>query len=116
MNAIAIPETLEKSIHEAESLFEQVSIARGEAENAESYLKSVKALQFLRFKDGDDKMSAAEAEQRALASPEFQAARKDWADKNITWRTLEGRARAKELRFEAWRTANATERAKMQLR
>lgn len=116
MNAITIPDTLEKAIHEAESLFEQVSIARAEAENAEAYLKSVKAIQFLRFKDSDEKVSAAEAEQRAIASPEYQAARKDWSDKNITWRTLEGRAKAKELRFEAWRTTAATERAKMQLR
>lgn len=116
MGEVTIPDTLEKSIHDTESLFEQVSIARGEAENAESYLKSLKAIQFLKFKDGDTKMSAAEAEQRALASPEYQAARKDWADKNITWRTLEGKARGKELRFEAWRTANATERAKMNLR
>lgn len=35
---------------------------------------------------------------------------------NITWRRLDGKARGKELRFEAWRSMNATERAKMTLR
>jgi len=114
MNAIAIPDKMEAAIHDAESLFEQASIARAEAENAEAYAKQIKAIEFLRFKD--DKVSATEAEQRALASPEYRQASKDWMAKNITWRTLEGRARGKELRFEAWRTANATERAKMQLR
>lgn len=114
MNAITVPDHLERSIHDAESLFEQVALSRGEAENAESYLKSIKALQFVKFKD--EGCSASEAEQRAIASPEYRHAREDWANKNITWRTLEGKARAKELRFEAWRTASATERAKMQLR
>lgn len=116
MNAIAIPEKMEAAIHDAESLFEQASIARAEAENAEAYAKQVKAIEFLRFKDAGDRVSASEAEQRALASPEYRQASQDWMNKNITWRTLEGRARGKELRFEAWRTANATERAKMQLR
>ena len=114
MNAIAIPDAMEKAIHEAESLFEQTSIARAEAENAEAYAKQVRALQFVKFKD--DGCSAAEAEKRAEASPEYIAASKDWMHKNITWRTLEGKSRGKELRFEAWRTVNATERAKMNLR
>ena len=113
-NQVALPDSIERSIHDAETLFEQVAIARGEAENAESYAKSVKAIQFVGFKDSG--CSAAEAEKRAEASPEYLAASRDWRDKNITWRTLEGRARAKELRFEAWRTMSATERAKMQLR
>ena len=114
MNAVTIPDSLEKSIHEAESLFEQVAIARAEAENADERRKQTEAIQFIRFKD--DGGSAAEAERRAKASPEYRKAADDWMAANLTWRTLEGRARAKELRFEAWRTANATERAKMQLR
>lgn len=114
MNAIAIPDGMEQAIHSAESLFEQASIARAEAENAEAYAKQVRALQFVKFKD--DGCSAAEAEKRAEASPEYLSASKDWMAKNITWRTLEGKSRGKELRFEAWRSMNATERAKMQLR
>ena len=113
-DAITVPDNIERSVHDAESLFEQASIARAEAENAEAYAKQIRALQFVRFKD--DGCSAAEAEQRAMASPEYRQASKDWMDKNITWRTLEGKARGKELRFEAWRTMNATERAKMNLR
>jgi len=113
-NPVLIPDNLDRSIHEAESLFEQTSIARAEAENAEAYSKQIRALQFVKFKD--DGCSAAEAEKRAEASPEYRQASQDWMSKNITWRTLEGKARGKELRFEAWRTVNATERAKMQLR
>lgn len=114
MNAIAIPDRMEASIHEAENLFEQTAIARAEAENAEAYAKQIKALQFIKFKD--DGCSAAEAEKRAEASPEYRQASQDWMAANITWRTLDGRAEGKRLRFEAWRSANAMERAKMQLR
>ena len=114
MNALTIPDKIETAIHDAESLFEQTSIARAEAENAEAYAKQIRALQFCKFKD--EGVSAAEAEKRAEASAEYRQASSDWMAKNITWRTLEGKSRAKELRFEAWRTMNATERAKMQLR
>lgn len=114
MNALTIGEGMEQAIHDAESLFEQAAIARAEAENAEAYSKQIRALQFVKFKD--DGCSAAEAEKRAEASPEYISASKDWMAKNITWRTLEGKSRGKELRFEAWRTANATKRAQMNLR
>lgn len=114
MNSIAIPDKMEAAIHEAESLFEQTSISRAEAENADERRKQIEAVQFIRFKD--EGASAAEAEKRAKASPEYRKAADDWMAANLTWRTLEGRSRGKELRFEAWRTANATERAKMSLR
>lgn len=113
-NPIATSDGIDRAVAEAEGLFEQTAIARGHAENAESYAKEIKAVQFVFFKDGG--CSAAEAEKRAEASPEYRAAQKDWRDKNITWRTLEGRSRAKELKFEAWRTMNATARAQMNLR
>jgi hypothetical protein len=113
-NPLTIPDSIERSIHDAENLFEQASIARAEAENAEAYAKQIRALQFVKFKD--EGCSAAEAEKRAEASPEYRQASNDWMAKNITWRTLEGKSRGKELRFEAWRTMNATERAKMNLR
>lgn len=114
MNAIAIPEKMEAAIHDAESLFEQAAIARGEAENADERRKQIRALMFVKFRDEGSAEKTAEA--RAMATPEYKQAADDWMGANITWRTLEGRARGKELRFEAWRTANATERAKMQLR
>jgi hypothetical protein len=111
---IAIPDKMESAIHDAESLFEQTAIARAEAENADERRKQIEAVQFIFFKD--EGSSAAEAEKRAKASPEYRKAADEWMAANLTWRTLEGRARGKELRFEAWRSANATERAKMNLR
>lgn len=114
MNAISVPDNMERAIHDAESLFEQTAISRAEAENADERRKQIEAVQFIRFKD--EGCSAAEAEKRAKASPEYKQASDAWMAANLTWRTLEGRARGKELRFEAWRTMSATERAKMQLR
>lgn len=105
---------LDRAVHDAEQLFEQTAIARAEAENAEERKKQVKAVMFIKYKD--DGSGAGEAEQRAMASAEYKAASDDWMSANITWRRLEGKARATELRFEAWRTRAATERAKMSLR
>lgn len=114
MNAITLSDGMERSIHDAESLFEQTAIARAEAENADERRKQVEALMFIKHKDAG--CSAAEADKRAKGDPEYIRAAGDWMEANITWRRLEGKARGKELRFEAWRTMNATERAKMQLR
>lgn len=107
-------DAIERSIADAETLLEQAAIARAEAENADEKRKQVEALMFIKFKDEGG--SAAEAEKRAKASPEYRQAADDWMSANITWRRLDGKARGKELRFEAWRTMNATERAKMSLR
>jgi hypothetical protein len=107
-------DAIERSIADAETLLEQAAIARAEAENADERRKQVEALMFIKHKDAG--CSAAEAERRAKADPEYRQAAGDWMSANITWRRLDGKARGKELRFEAWRTMNATERAKMNLR
>ena len=112
MNAIV--HGIDRSIHDAETLLEQAAIARAEAENADERRKQIEALMFIKHKDAG--CSAAEAEKRAKADPEYRQAADDWMSANITWRRLDGKARGKELRFEAWRTMNATERAKMNLR
>lgn len=102
------------AIDEAERLFEQAAEARAEAENADEKRKQTKALMFIKFRDSGS--SAADAGERAMTTPEYLAAAGDWMSANITWRRLDGKARGKELRFEAWRTANATQRAQMNLR
>lgn len=115
MNALTThDDRTEQAIHDAESLFEQAAIGRAEAENADERRKQTEALMFVKFKD--EGCSAAEAEKRAKASPEYIQAADEWMSANITWRRLEGKARGTELRFEAWRTRQSTERAKMQLR
>lgn len=107
-------DSIERAVHEAEGLFEQSAIARAEAENAEERRKQVKALMFIKFRDAGS--SAADAAERSMTTPEYLAAAQDWMSANITWRRLDGKSKGKELKFEAWRTMNATERAKMNLR
>lgn len=114
MSEVATINTFERSVADAERLFEMAAEARAEAENADERRKQIEALMFIKHKDTG--CSAAEAEKRAKADPEYRQAADDWMAANITWRRLDGKARGKELRFEAWRTANATERAKMNLR
>lgn len=108
------PVPYEMAVSKAEILFQRAARARAEAENAEAYLKQVKALRVVKYRDAG--CGIGEAQERAVASPEYNEARNDWAKKNIEWRVLEGDAKGTELRFETWRTASATERAKMQLR
>lgn len=105
---------IDEAVHEAESLFEQASIARAEAENADEKRKQTRALMFIKFRD--DGKAIGEASERAMATPEYKSAADDWMTANITWRRLEGKSKGKELRFEAWRTNQSTERAKMGLR
>ena len=107
-------DNFERSIADAERLFEMAAETRAEAENADERRKQVDALMFIKHKDAG--CSAAEAERRAKADPEYRQAADNWMSANITWRRLDGKARGKELRFEAWRTSAATERAKMNLR
>ncbi len=106
-------DAFERSIADAERLFEQAAEARAEAENAAERKKQVEALMFIKHKDAG--CSAADADKRAITEPAYLAAADDWMSANITWRRFDGKARGKELRFEAWRTMNATERAKMRL-
>jgi hypothetical protein len=107
-------ETIDRAVSEAEMLFEHAAVARAEAENADEKRKQVKALMFIKFRDSGS--SAADAGERAMTTPEYLSAADDWMSANITWRRLDGKSRGKELKFEAWRTANATERAKMNIR
>lgn len=52
----------------------------------------------------------------AEADPVYELACTDWENAALEAETLRAQAEAKRMRFDAWRTANATERAKMQLR
>lgn len=114
MTGIVEWSAMDRAISDAESLFEQCSIARAEAENADERRKQIRALMFIKFRD--EGKAIGEASERAMSTPEYKAAADDWMSANITWRTLEGKARGKELRFEAWRSANSMKKAQMGLR
>lgn len=107
-------DTLERSIEEAEQLFIAAGRAKVNAEAMDLRRKRVRATLFVKHK-GDGNAAGA-SEQMAEADPVYELACADWESAALEAETLRAQAEAKRMRFEAWRTANATERAKMNLR
>jgi hypothetical protein len=113
MNAM-VQHGIEQAINDAEDLFIRAGRAKVAAEAADLRRKRVRAALFVKYK-GDGK-GAGESEQMAEADPVYEAACVDWELAAYDAETLKAQAEAKRMRFDAWRTANATERAKMNLR
>jgi hypothetical protein len=111
MNAIV---NIDRSIHDAEELFVRAGRAKIAAEAADLRRKRIRATLFVKYK-GTGK-GAGESEQMAEADPVYEAACTDWELAAYDAETLRAQAEAKRMKFEAWRTANATERARMNLR
>lgn len=111
MNALV---NIDQAIHDTEDLFVRAGRAKVAAEAADLRRKRVRATLFVKYK-GQGK-GAGESEQMAEADPVYEAACTDWELAAYDAETLKAQAEAKRMRFEAWRSANATERAKMQLR
>jgi hypothetical protein len=105
---------IERAINEAEELFVRAGKAKIAAEAADLRRKRVRATLFVKYK-GEGK-GAGESEQMAEADPVYEAACVDWELAAYDSEALKAQAEAKRMRFDAWRTANATERAKMNLR
>lgn len=111
MNAMA---NIDRAIDDAENLFVEAGRARVKAEAQDLRRKRVRAALFVKYK-GDGNAAGA-SEQMAEADPVYELACTDWENAALEAETLRAQAEAKRMRFEAWRTANATERAKMNLR
>lgn len=102
------------AVDEAERLFVQAGQAKVKAEAMDLRRKRVRATLFVKYKaDGNP---AGASEQMAEADPVYELACNDWEASAMDAETLRAQAEAKRMRFEAWRTANATNRAKMNLR
>jgi hypothetical protein len=114
MNAIVRSDEIERAIFDAEELFVRAGKAKIAAEAADLRRKRVRATLFVKYK-GQGK-GVGESEQMAEADPVYEAACTDWELAAYDSETLKAQAEAKRMRFDAWRTANATERAKMNLR
>ena len=114
MNSIVRIDAIEVAIHEAEELFVRAGKAKIAAEAADLRRKRVRATLFVKYK-GQGK-GAGESEQMAEADPVYEAACVDWEIAAYDAEELKAKAEAKRMKFDAWRTANATERAKMNLR
>jgi len=105
---------LDRAIDEAERLFVSAGQAKVKAEAMDLRRKRVRATLFVKYKaDGNP---AGASEQMAEADPVYELACADWENSALEAETLRAQAEAKRMRFDAWRTANATERAKMGLR
>lgn len=114
MNAIAQPDGLDRAIDEAERLFVDAGRAKINAEAMDLRRKRVRATLCVKYKaDGN---AQGMSETMAEADPVYELACTDWENAALEAETLRAQAEAKRMRFDAWRTANATERAKMQLR
>ncbi len=107
-------DNIERAIAEAETLFVKAGQGKVRAEAQDLRRKRVRATLFVKYKaDGNP---AGASEQMAEADPVYELACADWEAAAMDAETLRAQAEAKRMRFEAWRTANATERAKMNLR
>lgn len=105
---------IDRSVDEAERLFVDAGQARVKAEAMDLRRKRVRATLFVKYKGDGNAIGASE--QMAEADPVYELACNDWEAAAMEAETLRAQAEAKRMRFEAWRTANATERAKMNLR
>jgi hypothetical protein len=105
---------LERALHELEELLVAAADARSEAESLDEKRKQVRATMFVHFRSNG--AAVGEAEFSAVASPAYKAAADEWDAANRAWRKADAKAEVRRLRFEAWRTSQATERAKIGLR
>ena len=116
MNSISVASELglDRAIAEAEELFIKAGRAKVNAEAMDLRRKRVRATLFVKYKaDGN---AAGASEQMAEADPAYELACADWELAAMDAETLRAQAEAKRMKFDAWRTANATARAQMNLR
>lgn len=105
---------IERAISDAEELFVRAGRAKIDAEGMDLRRKRIRAALFVKYKaDGN---AAGASEQMAEADPVYELACTDWQNAALDAETLRAQAEAKRLRFEAWRTTRADERAAMNLR
>lgn len=105
---------LDMALDSLETALTDAAEARARAEAMEERRKQILAAMVVKHR-GDGK-GIGEAEHFARADPTYQLAAAEWETANYDWRRTDAKSEGKKLRFEAWRTMNATERAKMNLR
>jgi hypothetical protein len=111
MNAIT---NIDRAIDDAENLFVSAGQAKVKAESMDLRRKRVRATLFVKYKGAGN--AAGASEQMAEADPVYELACADWEAAALEAETLRAQAEAKRMKFDAWRTANATARAQMNLR
>lgn len=116
MNAITQPtsDQLARAIDEAERLFVEAAQAKIKAESMDHRRKRVRATLFIKYRG--EGQPAGVSEQMAEADPVYELAVNDYVSAAMEAETLKAQCDAKRMKFEAWRTGNATARAQMNLR
>lgn len=105
---------IDKAIADAEKLFIEAGQAKVKAEAMDERRKRIRAALFVEYR-GKGKGSA-ESEQFATADARYEAACNDRDLAAFDAEELRAKAEAKRMKFESWRTMNATKRAQMNLR
>ncbi|WP_299327572.1 hypothetical protein [Parasphingopyxis sp.] len=105
---------LDRAIADMEELLVEAGNARAKAEAMDERRKQVRSTMFVKYRG--DGLAIGEAEHRAQADEAYKTAAAEWELANYDYRKTEARAVAKRLAFEAWRTEQSTERARMNLR
>lgn len=108
------PNDIDRAIAETEDLFVQAGQAKVKSEQMDYRRKRVRASLFVKYKADGNPIGASE--QMAEADPVYELAVNDAMAAAMESETLRAQAEAKRMKFEAWRTANATKRAQMNLR
>jgi hypothetical protein len=109
-----LEEKLERALHSLGDCLEQAGEARARAEALDEARKQKRAVLFVKYKSGGE--SATTAEQMAMADPVYEEALAEWTAASLAYRRLDAQAEKRRLAFEAWRTTNANERARINLR
>lgn len=109
-----LEERLERALDRLGECLEAAGEARAQAEGLDERRKQKRAVLFIKYKSQGE--SAAAAEQMAMADPIYEEALAEWMVANLAYRRLDAQAEKRRLAFEAWRTANANERARINLR
>lgn len=105
---------IDRAVDDAERLFVSAGQARVRAEAMDLRRKRVRATLCVKYKGEGNAQGMSET--MAEADPVYELACADWESAAFEAETLRAQAEAKRLKFEAWRTRQSTERAKMQLR
>jgi hypothetical protein len=113
-NPLSALATVDARIDSIETAMEGAATARARAEELEELAKQKLAVMFVHYRS--EGKSAADADKFARASEPYRKASEEWIAANYEWRRQDAKVRATEMRFEAWRSVQSTERAKMQLR
>lgn len=114
MSEIITPDKLNQAVDRAEDILTRAGQSKVRAAQMNYRRKSIRAAMFIKHKA--NVKSAAEATELAECDPVYELAKEDWFAAEMEAETLNAQAKAAMMRFDAWRTANATNRAQMNLR